>query len=81
MACVSKKNNSEPQYGFKQVPESLEEITAEWLEKALRQGSSISQETTITKVDASRLTNEESGVADGGGFSGSILVKLTPQYG
>ena len=81
MACISKKSNSEPQYGFKQVPDSMEEITAEWLEKALKHGSSISQETTITIVEASRLTNEESGVADGGGFSGSILVKLTPHYG
>ena len=83
MACISKKENSD-QYGFKRVPECVEEITAEWCEKALKIGNykpMISQETKVESVEVKRLQNELTGVMDGGGFSGSTLLRITPKYG
>ena len=79
MACISKKSNDE-QYGFKRVPEKLEDITAEWCEKALKIGNHkaiISQDTKVESVDVTRLQNEITGVMDGGGFSGSTLLRIT----
>ena len=63
------------------VPNSLSEITSEWCQKALQKGSSISNETKVTKIEVKRLSNEKSGAEDGGGLSGSLLVKLIPTYG
>ena len=83
MACISKKENGE-QYGFKRVPESVEEITAEWCEKALKIGNykpMISQDTKVDSVEVTRLQNEITGVMDGGGFSGSTLLRINLKYG
>merc|ERR1712156_172893 len=66
---------------FKVVPEKLEDITASWCEKILHDGSSIDKDTTVTEVEVKPLTDEASGFEDGGGFSGSTLVKLIPKYG
>ena len=38
-------------------------------------------DTTVTAVEVKALTDETSGYEDGGGFSGSTLVKLIPTYG
>ena len=84
MAGVRKNEQSnDNQNGFKIVPESVEDITAEWLEQALRKGCTISEETNILNVELQCLTNDEIGVdgEDGGGLSGSTLVKLVPTYG
>lgn len=83
MACISKRENGE-QYGFKTVPESVEEITAEWCEKALKIGNykpMISQETKVESVEVTRFQNELTGVMDGGGFSGSTLLRINLKYG
>ena len=69
------------QDGFKPVPHSLEEITSDWLQNALHRGKAISEETTITKVEIEEIKNKESGISDGGGYSGSRLIKLLPIYG
>ena len=79
MSCIRSTQNKSS-YGFKIVPESLEEITSEWCEKVLQKGASISNETKVTSIEITRLSNEEIG-EDGGGLSGSLLVKLTPTYG
>ena len=82
MACISKKSNDE-QYGFKRVPEKVEDITAEWCEKALKIGNYkaiISQDTKVESVEVTRLQNEITGVMDGGGFSGSTLLRITLRY-
>ena len=39
------------------------------------------KDTTVTAVEVKALTDETSGYEDGGGFSGSTLVKLIPTYG
>ena len=41
----------------------------------------ISQETKVESVEVKRLQNELTGVMDGGGFSGSTLLRITPKYG
>ena len=69
------------QDGFKPVPHFLEELTPDWLQHALYQGKAISEETTITKVEIEEIKNKESGISDGGGYSGSRLIKLLPTYG
>ena len=69
------------QHGFKIVPESLSDITADWCEKALQTNSTISNETQVTKVEVKQINNEETGDSDGGGFSGSMLKKLILSYG
>ena len=83
MACIGKggkdQSNNNDQYGFKIVPESLNDINADWCEKALQKGSTISKETKVTNLEVQCLTSDEIG-ADGGGLSGSTLVKLIPTY-
>ena len=43
---------------FKIVPHSLEEITADWCEKILRDGSTIAIDTTVTNVEVLPITDE-----------------------
>ena len=50
MACVSKKNRDEPSYGFKIVPDSLEDITAEWCEAALKHGNVIGADVKLLSI-------------------------------
>ena len=82
MACLgsSDKNKSE-QYGSKIVPESMSDITADWCENILQRGSTISNETKVTELAVQSLTNAVNDLDDGGGLSGSTLVKLIPTYG
>ena len=84
MACIRKNESSSESYGFKIVPESKEEITAEWCEKALKIGHYkpiISKDTRIISINVTRLKNEATGVMDGGGFSGSALLRIEVTYG
>ena len=53
---------------FKVVPEALEDITPFWCQ-------------TVTAVEIKQITDEKSGSKDGGGLSGSTLLKLIPTYG
>ena len=78
---MASKSKSCSDLNFKIVPEKLEDITASWCEKILHDGSSIDKDTTVTEVEVKPLTDEASGFEDGGGFSGSTLVKLIPTYG
>ena len=79
--CVRRNGQSQENLsGFKIVPESLEDITADWLEQALQKGGTISEEIKVTNVELECLTSDEFG-EDGGGLSGSTIVKLVPTYG
>ena len=66
---------------FKVVPETLEDITPFWCQTILHEGSVINKGTTVTAVEIKQITDEESGFKNGGGLSGSTLVKLIPTYG
>ena len=66
---------------FKVVPKTLEDITPFWCQTILHEGSAINKGTTVTAVEIKQITDEKSGSKDGGGLSGSTLVKLIPTYG
>ena len=66
---------------FKVVPETLDDITPIWCQTILHEGSAINKGTTVTAVEVKQITDEKSGSKDGGGLSGSTLVKLIPTYG
>ena len=80
MACFKNSSRSSEQWGFKILPESLSGITTDWYESMLQKQSIISKNTNIIKIDVRKITNEEMGIDDGGGFSGSQLIKLIPKY-
>ena len=69
------------EFEYKVVPSSLEDITASWCQKVLHEGSAIDKETTVTQLEVKSITDEKTGFKDGGGFSGSNIVKLIPTYG
>ena len=83
MSCI-RKPTKEDSYGFKNVPGSLVDITAEWCEMALKieppKNPVITTDVSVTSIDIQHLKNEDSGAADGGGLSGSELVRITPTY-
>ena len=66
---------------FKVAPEALKDITPFWCQTILREGSAINKDTTVTAVEIKQITDKNSGSKDGGGLSGSTLVKLIPTYG
>ena len=78
---MASKISTEEQTTFKVVPETVDEITAEWCEKILQEGGTISKETKVLKVEVLPIIEESSGCEDGGGFSGSTIIKLVPTYG
>ena len=79
MACVRKNGQSQENIsGFKIVPESLEDITADWLEQALQKGFTISEETKVTNVELESLASDEFGQDRGGLW---LILKLVPTYG
>jgi len=79
--CVRRNGQSQENVsGFKIVPESLKDITADWLEQALQKGGTISEEIKVTNVELECLTSHVFG-QDGGGLSGSTIVKLVTTYG
>ena len=81
MACIRSNGQSQENLsGFKIVPDSLEDITSDWLEHALQKGGTISEEIKVTNVELECLKSDEFG-EDGGGLSGSTIVKLVPTYG
>ena len=71
---------TKPRENFKLVPDSLEDITTEWCNKVLKDGQCISSDIQVTNVEVKRLTNETSDTSDGGGLSGSMMIKLVPTY-
>ena len=66
---------------FKVIPENLQDITASWLQTALQKGGTIGKDTKVMTVEVKPIIDEASGFEDGGGLSGSNLVRLIPTYG
>ena len=71
-------NGKEPK--LKVVPESVDEITSDWCENIFRNESMISTDTFIPSITIKSLTNDITGLEDGGGLSGSALVRVIPKY-
>ena len=69
------------QTDFEVVPEKLQDLTASWCQTALQEGSAIGKDTTVLSLEVKPLTDEISGLNDGGGLSGSNILKMIPTYG
>ena len=65
---------------FKEVPNSLDDITAKWCEKALRKEGLIGPTTTVSSVEVKRLVNNETGALDGGGMTPTQIVRIRLTY-
>ena len=59
---------------FKEVPNALDDITAEWCEKALRKEGIITDSIKVSSVEVKRLVNNETGALDGGGMLPKIFL-------
>lgn len=83
MSCVRKSEDSE-QYGFQVVPTSLDGLTKDWCDKAFKteppKCPAIASDVFVSAVELKKFQNEISGISDGGGFSGSELVRVIPTY-
>ena len=77
---MGNKNHVSPRE-MKEVPDSIEDITPDWCEKALRHTCVIGPSTTVSAVDVKRFKNEETGVLDGGGMTQAKLLQITLNYG
>ena len=65
---------------FKEVPDTLDDITAEWCEKALRKEGIITNSTKVSSVEVERLVNAETGALDGGGMTPSQMLRIKLIY-
>ena len=71
---------AESKKDFKLVPQTIEEVTSEWCNEALHQSNCISSDVKVDAVEVKRLTNDASDMSDGGGLSGSLMLKLKLTY-
>ena len=65
---------------FKIVPECVEDVSVAWCNEVLHQGDCIAADVFVTNVKAQRLTNDSSDLTDGGGLSGSLMIKIVLDY-
>ena len=65
---------------FKEVPDSLEDITAQWCDAALRKEGIIDSSTTVLSIKVNRLVNNETGALDGGGMTPTQMVRIKLTY-
>ena len=65
---------------LKLVPENVEDITTNWCDEELHAGKCISSDVKVANIEVNRLTNESSDISDGGGLSGSMMVKIKLTY-
>ena len=65
---------------FKEVPDSIDDMTAYWCGEALKRGGIISTRTKISCVDINRLINEDTGALDGGGMTATKMVRIKLSY-
>ena len=71
---------AESKKDFKLVPETIDDVTSEWCNEALHQSNCISNDVKVDNVEVKRLTNDASDMSDGGGLSGSLMLKLKLSY-
>ena len=65
-----------------QMPQSLRDVTAEWLDKALKQGSVIPEDVVVSSIEIQHLNSTvgDAHLEGGLGASGSLLVRLILNY-
>ena len=62
---------------FKLVPKSIEDITVDWCNEVLHEGNCLIK---VSSISIHRLTNDSSDISDGGGLSGSTMLKVKLTY-
>ena len=65
---------------FKLVPKSIEDITVDWCNEVLHEGNCLTHDTKVSCISVQRLTNDSSDISDGGGLSGSTMLKIKLTY-
>ena len=65
---------------FKLMPKSIEDITVDWCNEVLHEENCISQNVQVSIISVQRLTNDSSDISDGGGLSGSTMLKIKLNY-
>jgi len=71
---------AEKEKDFKIVPECVEDVTVAWCNEVLHKGDCIPADVFVNNVKAQRLTNDSSDMSDGGGLSGSLMIKIVLDY-
>ena len=67
--------------GLSPVPSELDEFTPEWCEWALRKGGTIGPNVTVITAKPKRLSNEATGIEDGGGMTDAQIIRVKLTYG
>ena len=63
------------------VPDRVDEVTADWVERALKQNAVIPDKVTIKCLHIQQISNADENITvDGGGVSGAALVRLVLTY-
>ena len=67
-------NNQKP------VPESFEDFSPGWCEWALKEGEVIGPNVKVENVNVKRLSDDDTGLADGGGLTDALILRLEISY-
>ena len=78
--CLKKQQKPEKDKDVKIVPECVEDVTVAWCNEVLHKGDCIPADVFVNHVEAQRLTNDSSDMSDGGGLSGSLMIKVVMDY-
>ena len=65
---------------FKLVPKSIEDITVDWCNEVLHEENCLAHDAKVSCISVQRLTNDSSDISDGGGLSGSTMLKIKLTY-
>ena len=64
----------------KPVPESFEDFSPGWCEWALKEGKAIGPNVKVENVNVKRLSDDDTGLADGGGLTDALILRLEISY-
>ena len=76
-----RKSDKSIECNFRTVPCSCDELTFDWFNETLKKESILSPDVCVSAIDVTQLRNEVTGSLDGGGLSGSALVRVNLKYG
>ena len=62
------------------VPNNIQDFTPKWCEWALKESQSIGSEVIIENVETKRLSDEASGLSDGGGMTDALILRIKLSY-
>ena len=65
---------------FKLIPKSIEDITVDWCNGVLHEENCLAHDVEVSCISVQPLTNDSSDISDGGGLSGSTMLKIKLTY-